>query len=172
MRAAKVQASLHIRAVLPEPLLLAHTSSESRGTFRQKARSLASLNDWACAFKICHDAMLEDTNSLDRAQLKVSSLLCFITNSSEQNLSVSLFSFPGYLLSRREGQAGSPEKPLSDLGKVSYQAYWRSVVIEYLANCQDSNLSIKSISRTTGMCPQDIAQTLHMLNMIRYQYEK
>ena len=42
MRAAKVQASLRIRAVSPEPLLLAHTSSESRGTFRQKARSLAS----------------------------------------------------------------------------------------------------------------------------------
>ena len=41
MRAAKVQASLRIRAVLPEPPLLAHTSSESRGTFGQKARSLA-----------------------------------------------------------------------------------------------------------------------------------
>ena len=67
MRAAKVQASLHIRAVSPEPSLLAHTSSESRGTFRQKARSLAPLNGWACAVKICHDGMLEDTNSLDGA---------------------------------------------------------------------------------------------------------
>ena len=67
MRAAKVQASLRIRAVSPEPSLLAHTSSESRGTFRQKARSLANLNDWACAVKICHDGMLEDTNSLDAA---------------------------------------------------------------------------------------------------------
>ena len=65
MRAAKVQASLRIRAVSPEPPLLAHTSSESRGTFRQKTRSLAPLNGWACAFKICHDGMLEDTNSLD-----------------------------------------------------------------------------------------------------------
>ena len=65
----KVQASLRIRAVSPEPPLLAHTSSESRGTFRQKARSLAPLNGWACAVKICHDGMLEDTNSLDAAQL-------------------------------------------------------------------------------------------------------
>ena len=72
MRAAKVQAILRIRAVSPEPLLLAHTSSESRGTFRQKARSLAPLNGWACAVKICHDGMLEDTNSLDVAQLKCS----------------------------------------------------------------------------------------------------
>ena len=69
MRAAKVQASLRIRAVSPEPSLLAHTSRESRGTFRQKARSLAPLNGWACAVKICHDGMLEDTNSLDGAQI-------------------------------------------------------------------------------------------------------
>ena len=54
MRAAKVQA---------------HTSSESRGTFRQKARSLAPLNGWACAVKICLDGMLEDTNSPDGAHL-------------------------------------------------------------------------------------------------------
>ena len=67
MRAAKVQASLRIRAVSPEPPLLAHTSSQSRGTFRQKARSLAPLNGWACAVKICHDGMLEDTNSLGGA---------------------------------------------------------------------------------------------------------
>ena len=72
MRAAKVQASLRIRAVSPGPPLLAHTSSESRGTFRQKARSLAPPNGWACAVKICHDEMLEDTNSLDGAHLKVS----------------------------------------------------------------------------------------------------
>ena len=69
MRAAKVQASLRIRAVSPEPSLLAHTSSESRGTLRQKATSLAQLNGWACAVEICHDGMLEDTNSLDGAQL-------------------------------------------------------------------------------------------------------
>ena len=69
MRAAKVQASLRIRAVSPEPSLLAHTSSESRGTFRQKPRSMAPLNGWACAVKICHDGMLEDTNSLGAAHM-------------------------------------------------------------------------------------------------------
>ena len=69
IRAAKVQASLRIRAVSPEPSLLAHTSSESKGTFKQKARSLAPLNGWACAVEICHDGMLEDTNSLDGAHL-------------------------------------------------------------------------------------------------------
>ena len=32
-------------------------------------RSLAPLNGWPCAVKICHDGMLEDTNSLDGAHL-------------------------------------------------------------------------------------------------------
>ena len=75
MRAAKVQAILRIREVSPEPPLLAHTSSESRGTFRQKARSLAPLNGWACAVKICNDGMLEDTNSLGGAHIIVADAL-------------------------------------------------------------------------------------------------
>ena len=82
MRAAKVQASLCIRAVSPEPPLLAHTSIESRETFRQKARSLAALNGWACAVKICHDGMLEDTNSFDGAH--------FMEIQTSQSLTVGL----------------------------------------------------------------------------------
>ena len=70
MQAAKVQAGHCIHAVSPEPPLLAHTSRESSKTFRQKARSLAPLNGWACAVKMCHDGMLEDTNSLDGAQIR------------------------------------------------------------------------------------------------------
>ena len=81
MRAAKVQASLRMRAVSPEPPLLAHTSSESRGTFRQKARSLAPLNSWACAVKMCRDGMLEDTNSLDGAQIYYWCLNKLLSNS-------------------------------------------------------------------------------------------
>ena len=86
MRAAKVQASLPIRAVLPEPSLLAHTSSESRGTFRQKARSLAPLNGWACTVKICNDGMLEDTNSLDRAHILICKLISVLSISGQNKI--------------------------------------------------------------------------------------
>lgn len=72
----------------------------------------------------------------------------------------------GYLLSRREGQAGSPEKPLSDLGRLSYLAYWKSVILEYLYHHHERHISIKAISRATGMCPHDIATTLQHLHMI------
>ena len=78
MRAAKVQASLRIRAVSPEPSLLAHTSSESRGTFRQKARSLAPLNGWACAVETCH--------LLDRAHMVFSESL-FLQKGTKSSIS-------------------------------------------------------------------------------------
>ncbi|XP_071829678.1 uncharacterized protein [Apostichopus japonicus] len=72
-----------------------------------------------------------------------------------------------YLLSRREGQTGTPEKPLSDLGKVSYNSYWKSVILEYLYRNQHSKtITVKAISRATGMWPHDIASTLQTLNMI------
>ncbi|XP_067242354.1 histone acetyltransferase KAT6B isoform X3 [Chanodichthys erythropterus] len=74
-----------------------------------------------------------------------------------------------YLLSRLEGQAGSPEKPLSDLGRLSYLAYWKSVILEYLHNHPDKSVSIRGMSRATGMCPHDIATTLQQLNMIDFQ---
>ncbi|CAJ0965470.1 unnamed protein product [Ranitomeya imitator] len=71
-----------------------------------------------------------------------------------------------YLLSRCEGQTGSPEKPLSDLGRLSYLAYWKSVIIDYLSAHQEKQLSVKGVSQATGMCPHDIATTLQHLNMI------
>ncbi|RXM94802.1 Histone acetyltransferase KAT6A [Acipenser ruthenus] len=73
---------------------------------------------------------------------------------------------PGYLLSKREGRAGSPEKPLSDLGRLSYMAYWKSVLLECLHRCHDKQLTIKKLSKLTGICPQDITATLQQLGML------
>ena len=99
MRAAKVQASLRIRAVSPEPPLLAHKRSESRGTFRHKTRSLAPLNGWACAVKICHDGMLEDTNSLDGAHVLQPELQQIITQGLRQTLKTCYIVIVIYLIS-------------------------------------------------------------------------
>ena len=72
-----------------------------------------------------------------------------------------------YLLSRVEGQPGSPEKPLSDLGRISYHSYWKSTIMEYLYHYSSEKLSIRKISSDTGMDPHDIASTLQMLGMLK-----
>ncbi|KAJ1978646.1 Histone acetyltransferase [Dimargaris verticillata] len=64
-----------------------------------------------------------------------------------------------YLLSRKEGKLGSPEKPLSDLGLLSYRTYWKSTVYDQLHNAPAS-LAIADIANATGMTIDDVVTTL------------
>jgi histone acetyltransferase MYST1 len=73
-----------------------------------------------------------------------------------------------YELSKREGLTGSPEKPLSDLGRISYRSYWAFVLLSLFQSEIDSDISIEKISRLTSIRTEDILSTLHSLNMIKY----
>ena len=77
-----------------------------------------------------------------------------------------------YLLTRVEEKTGSPEKPLSDMGLVSYRNYWRLVISKYLADIlpedktQKKGMSIRKISDDTGMVPDDVISALEGLRCL------
>lgn len=75
-----------------------------------------------------------------------------------------------YLLSQKEGKAGSPERPLSDLGLLSYRSYWTDVILRYLCmkNGSTDEISIRDISQETAVNPADIVSTLQALQMLKY----
>lgn len=77
-------------------------------------------------------------------------------------------------MSKHEGQPGTPEKPLSDLGRVTYTAYWKSVVLEQLHTSYKNSekpLSLRALSKETGICWHDLAATMAMLNFVRRRQE-
>ncbi|XP_078672814.1 histone acetyltransferase KAT7-like isoform X1 [Branchiostoma floridae x Branchiostoma belcheri] len=74
-----------------------------------------------------------------------------------------------YLLTRVEEKTGSPERPLSDLGLISYRSYWKGVLLKYLhEHKHDREISIKDLSTETGVNPYDIVSTLQAMSMLKY----
>jgi len=46
------------------------------------------------------------------------------------------------MLSRVEGLPGTPERPLSDLGLLSYESYWKHVLLKKLDTLRDQKVSL------------------------------
>jgi histone acetyltransferase MYST1 len=72
-----------------------------------------------------------------------------------------------YELSKLENSIGSPEKPLSDLGKLSYRSYWSWVLLEIMKDFKGT-LTIRDLSNMTSITQYDIINTLQSLNMVKY----
>lgn len=73
-----------------------------------------------------------------------------------------------YELSKIEGKTGSPEKPLSDLGLLSYRSYWSQTLVEILRNHPEPQIGIAELAEATSIMPDDIQTTFQMLNIIKY----
>jgi histone acetyltransferase MYST2 len=73
-----------------------------------------------------------------------------------------------YLLTKFEGKIGSPEKPLSDLGLISYRNYWISIIVYEISKISTQNkISIQDISNKTGIMLDDIISTMQYFYMIK-----
>lgn len=73
-----------------------------------------------------------------------------------------------YELSKLEGKLGSPEKPLSDLGLLSYRSFWTEVILTFLFTTSSSDISIDDLASLTSLTTDDILHTMQALDLIRY----
>jgi histone acetyltransferase HTATIP len=73
-----------------------------------------------------------------------------------------------YALSKEEGKNGSPEKPLSDLGLLSYRAYWQETIVDFLTEDSRQECTVENIADQLAMTTNDVLHTLQNLNMLHY----
>ena len=104
--------------------------------------------------------------SKEKRPSSLNNVSCILTLPTHQRKGYGnlLISF-SYLLTRVERKTGSPEKPLSDMGLVSYRNYWRLVLSYELVNQKDP-ISIPELSDSTGMTADDIVAALEGLRAL------
>jgi len=74
-----------------------------------------------------------------------------------------------YELTKHEGKTGSPEKPLSDLGLLSYRSFWSSKVLSVITAKPERAFTVRDISAETGMGCTDVIFTLRSLGMLEHK---
>lgn len=97
-------------------------------------------------------------------------LSCILTLPQYQGRGIGRFMVEvSYELTRREGRWGSPEKPLSDLGELTYRSYWTDTVLDALAHSEaleGAPITIEGLVRQTGMSQTDIQFVLTHLRLL------
>ena len=97
-------------------------------------------------------------------------LACILTLPSHQRRGYGSFLIAmSYELSKRECKFGTPERPLSDLGRVSYRSYWSKHILEAMRGHKNMNgLTIRELSAKTMFRESDVTSALQSLNMLKY----
>lgn len=72
-----------------------------------------------------------------------------------------------YVLGRREGRFGGPERPLSALGRKSYVRFWCGEAARcILGGGSKRTLSVKEISEETWIMPEDVVLALKEMDVL------
>jgi len=73
-----------------------------------------------------------------------------------------------YELSKVEQRVGTPERPLSDLGCVSYQRYWARTLLDCIERNNWKNMSLRQMEQETYISVSDIKETFESLSLIHW----
>jgi len=126
----------------------------------------------------------------EKIQLSVLLCLCLvhIKITIEWTIEITINTLFNFFISK--GKSGSPEKPLSDLGLLSYRSYWTHAIMAVLlkavekskdddasssnaaassaASSNPPQITINEICEQTSIKKEDVISTLQKLNLIAY----
>ena len=74
-----------------------------------------------------------------------------------------------YLILKVSGEVGSPETPLSDKGRESFEKFWKISIVKYLRSA--GRLSLEGMSLATGIAKEDLLRAMRLMNMIKKNSE-
>ncbi|KAK9835037.1 hypothetical protein WJX81_006025 [Elliptochloris bilobata] len=107
--------------------------------------------------------------SKEKASQGGNNLACILTLPPYQRKGYGRFLIAfSYELTKKEGGFGTPERPLSDLGNVSYKSYWIRAILEVLHAGRGSMMSIQDVSNVTGIHPADVREAMGTLQLTQY----
>jgi len=106
--------------------------------------------------------------SKEKVSVAKYNLACILTLPCHQRKGYGKFIISlSYELSKIEEKVGSPEKPISDLGKVSYLSYWTGTLVAFLSEkLPNTEISIEEVSRQSCITTADIIETLKYLKVL------
>lgn len=105
-----------------------------------------------------------------KEKFSTNNLSCILTLPQHQRKGYGKFLIGfSYSLSLIERKRGTPERPLSDLGKASYMAYWAQVLLPIIKQRHETGLpvSIDILSDLTSIEPADVLMCLDEFGILR-----
>ena len=108
--------------------------------------------------------------SREKQSADSNNVACILTFPQHQRAGYGRFLISlSYALSQREGRPGGPERPLSDLGRLSYLSWWSERLFHELQRYGDGAVcSLEELSAATGMRRDDIVRVLREHELVRY----
>ncbi|EAY13891.1 MOZ/SAS family protein [Trichomonas vaginalis G3] len=76
-----------------------------------------------------------------------------------------------YEIARRNRIVGGPEKPLSDLGKLAFKAYWRDTIIKTMFEYKDKIRNVDDFQAITSIAKVDLLKTMKDMNLLYHTNE-